>query len=63
MPEELVGWPGDFHWVRCDNTWIKEQWIWSHKDGTDQMTKFDIYAGNYIYAPEAAHWIVHEGPL
>ena len=55
--QEDLGWPGDYHWVRCD-----QDGTWSQKDGTDQITNFD-YAGHPITDPSKANWTVNEGPL
>ena len=63
--DKKLGWPGDYHWARCDNTWsavknnIPTQW--SQKDGTDQVTNFD-FAGNPITDPKTANWTVNQGP-
>ncbi len=57
QPKPDLGWPGDYHWVRCDS-----DMSWSQKDGTDQITNFD-YAGHPISDPAAANWTVNEGPL
>ncbi|MGU7774405.1 hypothetical protein ACV229_30035 [Burkholderia sp. MR1-5-21] len=55
-----VGWPGDYHWVRCDST--SQFDTWSQKDGGDQVTNFD-FAGNPISWPPTADWTVNQGPL
>ena len=60
MPVKEIGWRGDFHWVRCDNTWAGEQWEWSQKDGGDEITDFD-FAGNEIRDPTKANWVVNIG--
>lgn len=54
------GWPGDYHWVRCDDI-VKFQ-SWSQKDGYDQVTNFD-FAGHPITNPSTANWTVNQGPL
>jgi hypothetical protein len=54
------GWPGDYHWVRCDDN---DQFaFWSQKDGNDQVTNFD-FAGNLIADPAKANWTVNQGPI
>jgi len=64
-PESKIGgdptanWPGDYHWARCDDT---AAWIWSQKDGGDQVTNFD-FAGESITDPSTANWRVNQGPL
>src|SRR5262244_2432674 len=54
------GWPGDYHWVRCDDN-VNFQ-SWSQKDGNDQVTNFD-FAGNPIRDPATANWAVNQGPI
>jgi hypothetical protein len=54
------GWPGDYHWVRCDDMTNYESW--SQKDGGDQVTNFD-FAGNAITNPSSANWSVNQGPI
>jgi len=65
-PDSTVGWPGDYHWCRCDNTWAAvndgAQMTWSQKDGPDQMTNFD-FAGFPITNPVYANWTVNEGSI
>jgi hypothetical protein len=51
--------PGDYHWVRCDDFNAS---CWSQKDGPDQMTDFD-FAGSRIYDPSTANWTVNSGPF
>jgi hypothetical protein len=57
-PDHSVGFPGDYHWVRCDDL---ESSSWSQKDGPDQMTDFD-FAGVPIVDPSTANWTVNAGP-
>lgn len=52
-----LGWPGDYHWVRYDQTGNS----WSQKDGGDQVTNFD-FSGNPITDPATANWTVNQGP-
>ena len=65
VPENNIGgdsnanWPGDYHWVRCDNL---NNSVWSQKDGGDQVTNFD-FAGNAISDPTTANWTVNQGPI
>jgi hypothetical protein len=54
------GWPGDYHWARCDDP-VKFS-SWSQKDGGDQVTNFD-FAGNPITVPATANWTVNQGPI
>ena len=65
-PDTELGWPGDYHWARCDNTWSAvlngNPMEWSQKDGTDQVTNFD-FAGNPITDPQTADWVVNEGRI
>ncbi len=58
-PDSANGWPGDYHWVRCDDLAASS---WSQKDGTDQVTNFD-FAGNLITDPATANWTVNQGPI
>jgi hypothetical protein len=53
------GWPGDYHWVRCDDN--VDFSSWSQKDGGDQVTNFD-FAGNPITDAASANWTVNQGP-
>ncbi|MFX0557034.1 hypothetical protein ACOCEA_09550 [Maribacter sp. CXY002] len=53
------GWPGDYHWVRCDDIQLS---TWSQKDGGDQVTNFD-FAGEPIINPQTANWKVNQGPI
>lgn len=53
------GWPGDYHWARCDDPVSFASW--SQKDGMDQVTNFD-FAGKAIADPSTANWIVNQGP-
>jgi hypothetical protein len=46
------GWPGDYHWVRCDD--LNQFRSWSQKDGNDHVTNFD-FAGNPITDPASAN--------
>lgn len=58
--DESKGWPGDFHWVRCDDL---ATFTWSQKDGPDQITNFD-FAGNPIdrnNPPHLANWTCNNG--
>jgi len=59
-------WGGDFHWVRCDNTWAALNegvpMQWSQKDGKDSVTNFD-FAGFQITDPRNANWVVNQGPV
>lgn len=57
-PDETLGFPGDFHWVRCDDG---ESSIWSQKDGPDQIATLD-FAGQPIVDPQSANWTVNCGP-
>ncbi len=54
------GWPGDYHWVRCDD--MTNYSSWSQKDGSDQVTDFD-FAGDPISDPQSSNWTVNQGPL
>lgn len=54
------GWPGDYHWVRCDDNQTYQSW--SQKDGSDQVTNFD-FDGNLISDPATANWTVNQGPV
>lgn len=54
------GWPGDYHWARCDDNTTFQSW--SQKDGSDQVTNFD-FAGNPITNPATANWTVNQGPI
>jgi hypothetical protein len=58
-PDHSVGFPGDFHWVRCDDL---ESSSWSQKPGTDQVTNLD-FAGAPIADPSCAAWSLNAGPL
>jgi hypothetical protein len=58
--DSQYGWPGDYHWVRCDDV-ISYQ-SWSQKDGNDQVTNFD-FAGSPITNPADANWTVNQGPV
>ena len=64
-PDTQLGWPGDYHWARCDNTWSAVtsgvEMQFSQKDGTDQVTNFD-YEGKAINDPKTANWTVNQGP-
>jgi len=66
VPDKKIGWPGDFHWCRCDNTWDAvsngARMMFSQKDGGDQVTNFD-FAGFQITNPAHANWSVNEGSL
>lgn len=53
-------WPGDYHWVRCDDQISYASW--SQKDGGDQVTDFD-FAGQPISDPSSANWTVNQGPI
>lgn len=57
--DATFGWPGDYHWARCDDLATSS---WSQKDGTDQVTNFD-FAGNPISDPANANWTVNQGPM
>jgi hypothetical protein len=60
LPDNVVRWPGDYHWVRCDdNTSFNS---WSQKDSGDQITDFD-FAGNKILEPVKANWKVNQGQM
>jgi len=54
------GWPGDYHWVRCDDVMTCQSW--SQKNGYDQVTNFD-FAGHPITDPATANWTVNQGPM
>lgn len=54
------GWPGDYHWARCDDPVGYASW--SQKDGGDQVTDFD-FAGEPITDPSTANWTVNQGPI
>ncbi len=58
-PDPEYGWPGDYHWVRCDDSACSE---WSQKDGSDQVTNFD-FGGHPIRDPATADWTVNQGPI
>ena len=64
--ETELGWSGDYHWARCDNTWSavihKQPMQWSQKNSHDQITNFD-FVGNPITDPEIANWTVNEGRI
>lgn len=63
-PESNIGgdsnanWPGDYHWVRCDDNVNFSSW--SQKNGSNQVTNFD-FAGNPITDPATANWRVNQG--
>lgn len=57
QPDPMHKWPGDYHWVRCDNNGT-----WSQKDGGDQVTNFD-FAGRPITDIGNANWVVNQGPI
>lgn len=57
--DSSLGWPGDYHWSRCDVGAPYDSW--SQKDGSDQVTNFD-FAGNPITNPATANWTVNQGP-
>ncbi|MDP9170724.1 MAG: hypothetical protein M3N54_08915 [Acidobacteriota bacterium] len=57
--DDSVGFPGDYHWVRCDDLELS---AWSQKDGPDQVTNFD-FAGAAISDPFSANWSVNSGPF
>jgi hypothetical protein len=56
--DRKIGWKGDFHWVRCDDP---SGYLWSQKDGPDQVTDFD-FAGKKIVDPSLGNWTVNQGP-
>jgi hypothetical protein len=58
-PDHTVGFPGDYHWVRCDDL---ESSSWSQKPGTDQVSNLD-FAGAPIEDPSCATWSLNAGPL
>jgi hypothetical protein len=58
--DSSVGWPGDYHWVRCDDDASFRSW--SQKDGGDQITNFD-FAGGKISQPASANWKVNQGQM
>ncbi|MFM0434855.1 hypothetical protein PQQ84_00210 [Paraburkholderia strydomiana] len=60
QPDHVLGWPGDYHWVRSDDRQTNSSW--SQKDGGDQVTNFD-FAGAPIPDPREANWIVNQGPI
>lgn len=60
LADKDLEWPGDYHWVRCDNS-SEGCDSWSQKDGNDQVTNFD-FAGNLITDPATANWTVNQGP-
>jgi len=66
QPDKQIGWGGDYHWCRCDNTWeavtLGAQMIFSQKDGGDQVTNFD-FAGFEIKNPAHANWTVNQANL
>jgi hypothetical protein len=57
-PDTTIGWPGDYHWVRCDDS--ASCGNWSQKDGSDEMTNFDC-GGSPIVDPSTANWSVNQG--
>jgi hypothetical protein len=59
-----LGWPGDYHWARCDvyTPDNADTMVWSQKDGIDSITDFD-YLGAKITDPRHASWKVNEGRL
>jgi hypothetical protein len=57
--DHIVGFPGDFHWVRCHDL---ECSSWSQKPGTDQVSNLD-FAGEPITDPSRATWRLNAGPL
>jgi hypothetical protein len=58
-PDHSVDFPGDFHWVRCDDPGSSS---WSQKPGTDQVSNLD-FAGVPIMDPSCATWSLNAGPL
>ena len=58
--DQTYDWPGDYHWVRCDDNINYDSW--SQKDGNDQVTNFD-FAGNLITNPATGNWDVNQGPV
>jgi hypothetical protein len=60
LGDNSISWPGDYHWVRCDNMNTFDEW--SQKDGSDQVTNFD-FAGQRIADPSNANWTVNQGPM
>jgi hypothetical protein len=60
QPDTPNAWPGDYHWVRCDD--LQAFASWSQKDGNDQVTNFD-FAGEPITDPASANWTVNQGPI
>jgi hypothetical protein len=58
-PDHSVDFPGDFHWVRCDDL---ESSSWSQKPGTDQVSNLD-FAGKPIADPSCATWSLNAGPF
>lgn len=73
---QALGWPGDYHWVRCDTSIADiiacKPILWSQKDGGDQVTNFD-FGGNPLTGWAApvnksisggkANWQVNQGPF
>jgi hypothetical protein len=55
-----ANWPGDYHWVRCDDPTGYSSW--SQKNGADQVTNFD-FAGKPITNPIEANWTANQGPI
>jgi len=58
--DPLANWPGDYHWVRCDDAVHHAKW--SQKDGWGQVTDYD-FAGQPITDPRSANWRVNYGPI
>jgi len=59
LPNKSVGFPGDFHWVRCDDL---QSLSWSNKDGPGQVTALD-FAGRPVVDPSKANWKLNSGPI
>jgi hypothetical protein len=57
-PEASIKFPGDFHWVRCDDL---DSSSWSQKPGPDQVSDLD-FAGDPITDPSTANWALNAGP-
>ena len=58
-PDHGIGFPGDFHWARCDDLEFSS---WSQKAGQDQVSNLD-FAGAPIADPSQATWSLNAGPL
>lgn len=58
QPDAKMSFPGDFHWIRCDDL---DSSSWSQKDGPDEVTTWD-FAGRPVVNPRKADWTTNCGP-